>query len=76
VLALFPFIEIKLFQRWSVEFHEAVAACDLAPFREDVISFRAGSGKKIAESGKGLHTGSKTKGNHWGVTPGDASTDL
>ena len=70
------FVELELFQDRSVQFHEAVAAGDFAPFREDVISFRAGSGKKIAKSGKGLHTGSETKGNHWGVTPGDASTDL
>jgi hypothetical protein len=76
LVARFLSVEIKLFQHWSVEFHEAVTACDLAPFREDVISFRAGSGKKIAKSGKRLHAGSKTKGSHWGVTPADASADL
>src|SRR5205814_8933182 len=61
-------------QHWSVEFHEPITSRDLAPFRKNVISFRAGRGKKITESAKGLHTDSKTKGNHGRAAGGDAST--
>src|SRR5439155_267982 len=64
----------ELFQHWSVEFHEPITSRDLAPFRKNVISFRAGRGKKITESAKGLHTDSKTKGNHGRAAGGDAST--
>src|SRR5207249_10078764 len=56
------------------KFHHPITTRDLAPFRKNVISFRAGRGKKITESSKELHTDSKTKGNHGRAAAGDAST--
>jgi hypothetical protein len=61
-VAGFLFVEIELFQDWSVEFNEAIAPGHFAPFPKNVVSFRAGSGKEISESAQRLHFSEEKSG--------------